>query len=251
MELREATVDDGAGIRDVARDSLRRSYGHVLDEAVIEAAIEEWYDEGLAADLANDDAIYLVADVDGGIAGFAQAYLVGEDAGIGEIAWLHVSPSHRGERVGARLLAETEAALADGGATEFVGRVLAANEEGGAFYEEHGYTETDERTVRVGDESFDERSFVKLPGAEEATTVPLAERTVEGGTTVYVAFDEADRASQAPLYVAYLDENRGERYGWYCGACGSVDIAMDSMGRAECNNCGNTRKPTRWDASYL
>jgi hypothetical protein len=26
---------------------------------------------------------------------------------------------------------------------------------------------------------------------------------------------------------------------------------MDSMGRIVCNNCGNKRKATRWDASYL
>jgi primosomal protein N' len=36
-----------------------------------------------------------------------------------------------------------------------------------------------------------------------------------------------------------------------CSNCESFDIAMDSMERLECNDCGNQKKPTRWDASYL
>jgi hypothetical protein len=26
---------------------------------------------------------------------------------------------------------------------------------------------------------------------------------------------------------------------------------MDSMERLECNDCGNQKKPVRWDAAYL
>jgi len=47
------------------------------------------------------------------------------------------------------------------------------------------------------------------------------------------------------------DEGRSDRYGYYCGNCDRLANAMDSMGRVECNECGNARKPTRWDAAYL
>ncbi|WP_245626069.1 DUF5816 domain-containing protein, partial [Haloparvum sedimenti] len=38
--------------------------------------------------------------------------------------------------------------------------------------------------------------------------------------------------------------------GFYCGNCGSLDTAMDTMGRIECNECGNIRKPEEWDAAH-
>lgn len=252
MDVREATLDDVEAIRAVARASLSASYGSVLSEDVIDAAVREWYAEDVDDELADEDARYLVVE-DDGVAGFSQSYVVGEGEGIGEIAWLHVDPERRDSGLGSRLLTETERRLVDAGATKFVGRVLAANEDGAAFYDAHGYEEGDEREVRVGDEQFVERTFVKFPGTEGDTEggLGLAERPLPDGRAAYVAYDEGDRASKGPLYAVYLDADRERRYGWYCSACGGYNVAMDSMGRAECSDCGNRRKPTRWDASYL
>ncbi len=76
--------------------------------------------------------------------------------------------------------------------------------------------------------------------------------TVDGpdGGTLHVATDEGDRGSKAPFYVAYRDGERQRRYGWICGECWSLDAAMDTMGRIECGECGNQRKPTEWDAAH-
>jgi len=71
------------------------------------------------------------------------------------------------------------------------------------------------------------------------------------GETVYVSYGEAARGTRAPFYTTYKSEDRHDRYAWFCGNCDSIDNAMDAMGRIECNNCGNRRKATRWDASYL
>jgi hypothetical protein len=30
-----------------------------------------------------------------------------------------------------------------------------------------------------------------------------------------------------------------------------MDVAVDTMGRIECNDCGNVSKATRWDAAYM
>jgi len=254
MQVREATAEDAEGIRSVARASLSASYGAVLTEDVIEAAVQEWYAEDFDQDLADERSVYLVADdEDDGVVGFSQSYLVGEDAEIGEIAWLHVAPEARGEGVGSQLFTETERALHEAGATTLVGRVLAANKAGVEFYDSSGYEPGDDREVRVGDETFVERTFLKLSDAEgeDVTEIGLDRRQLPDGRAVYVAYDEADRASRGPLYAVYLDDERDRRYGWYCSACGSFDVAMDSMGRAQCAECGNERKPTRWDASYL
>lgn len=250
MEIREATTDDIDSIRQVARDSLMESYSHALDESVIDESVDEWYGETLADEFARDDAVYLVADDDGTVVGFSQSYLRGKEGTTGEINWLHVSPSARGEGLGARLLTRTEEELVDRGATRLTGKVLTVNKGGAEFYEGHGYEEGDTRKIDLGAESFKERTYLKFPGAEGEPQAPLDPRQIDD-TTVYVAFDESDRGSVAPLYVAYLDENRTERYGYFCGHCESFEVSMDAMGRVVCNDCGNKRRPSRWDASYL
>jgi hypothetical protein len=68
--------------------------------------------------------------------------------------------------------------------------------------------------------------------------------------TVYVATDEGERGDKGPFLVAYRSEDRERTYGYWCTNCETFDNAMDSMGRIECNVCGNFRKPTEWDAAH-
>ncbi|WP_129115009.1 GNAT family N-acetyltransferase [Halegenticoccus tardaugens] len=255
MDVREASPDDAGGIRKVARESLVASYSHALDEEVIEDAVGRWYGDDLEAEFDDPTALFVVVVEDGEVLAFSQSYLGGRDGDVGEINWLHVDPAHRERGLGVRLLERTEEELVDRGATRFRGMVLAANEEGAAFYELNDYEDADAREIEIGGETYTERIFEKWPGGEagqaESTAVPLDERTLDDGTTVYVAYDEGDRASLAPMYAVYLDDGREERYGYLCGSCESFDTAMDAMGRIECNDCGNRRKATRWDAAYL
>ena len=76
-----------------------------------------------------------------------------------------------------------------------------------------------------------------------------AVRTADG--TGYAAYNERADGSVAPFYVVYADSDRSERYGYICGSCGSLGVAMDSMGRLDCNDCENSRKAAEWDAAYL
>lgn len=78
----------------------------------------------------------------------------------------------------------------------------------------------------------------------------MDEVTTPDGQQVYVARNEGDRGSKAPFFVAYLSRDRSRKYGWACGHCESLDTAMDTMGRITCNECGNLRKPTEWDAAH-
>ncbi|TYL37151.1 GNAT family acetyltransferase [Natronococcus pandeyae] len=75
-------------------------------------------------------------------------------------------------------------------------------------------------------------------------------RSTEDGNTVYVSTTDGDRGSKGPFLVAYETPDAERRYGWYCTNCESFDNAMDSMGRIQCNQCGNFRKPTEWDAAH-
>ena len=78
----------------------------------------------------------------------------------------------------------------------------------------------------------------------------LEPKTTPDGDTVFVASDEGDRGSKGAFLVAYASRDRDRRYGWWCTSCDTLDNAMDSMGRIECNVCGNFRKPTEWDAAH-
>lgn len=250
MELRAATQSDLDGIRTVATESLAASYAHALDEELRQRAVDAWYgEEGLAADITDDDMVVMLAVDDGDVVGFAQAYVVEKPETLGRIDWLHVHPDARGSGVGDQLLKAIESALLERGATRLEGRVLEANPDGMRFYESYGYEPAGERQLTLDDDELAERTFVKVPeGAHEATL--LEPRELDDGRSVFVAYDESDRGSTAPFYVTYLDENREERFGWFCGNCEGFDVNMDSMGSVECDSCGNKRKPTRWDATY-
>lgn len=78
----------------------------------------------------------------------------------------------------------------------------------------------------------------------------MEERADPDGNTLYVAHDEGDRGSKGPFFVVYAAADRTRKYGWACGNCESLETAMDSMGRVVCNDCGNLRKPTEWDAAH-
>lgn len=252
MVLREATEEDIEGIREVAKASLLASYGHAVDEEIIDEAVERWYDaEELKRELNDTNAIFFVALEDGDIAGFAQSYVVERRETVGEIDWLHVAPDHRGGGVGSDLLAEIEQALLERGVERIEGRVLEANAAGTGFYDARGFDQTGETTVDIGGEEFVEEIYTKFPEGSTPSQVLLEQRVTEDGTTLYIAYDEEERASVGPFFRVYLDRDREDAYGWYCGACESFDTAMDAMGRIECSDCGNRKKATRWDAAYL
>ena len=70
------------------------------------------------------------------------------------------------------------------------------------------------------------------------------------GETLFVATAERKRGSKAPFQVVYVDADRETRWGFRCENCGSLDTAVDSMGRIECNRCRNLHKAEEWDAAH-
>ena len=84
----------------------------------------------------------------------------------------------------------------------------------------------------------------------EHVSAGMESQTTESGRTVFVDELDAEVGSKGPFYAVYLSADRKERYGYLCSACGTLDNAMDTMGRIVCNECGNTRKPDEWDAAH-
>lgn len=246
MEFREATPGDGDGIREVAEASLHASYDDILGEETVDRAVEELYDrDDLNEDVESDALEFVVAVEDDELVGFAQVHRRDEQA-EGRIQWLHVHPDHRGHEIGEQLLEHTQDVLHVRGIERISGEVLADNIDGNEFYRENGFVLQDQRTVNVGGRYVAENVYADV-AAEPADFEPV--ETPEG--TMFVDFTDSDRGKLAPFYPIYRSEDGTRRYGWHCGNCGTVNNAMDSMGRIECNECGNVRKADRWDAAYL
>lgn len=241
MQVREATRDDADAIRSIARSSMEASYS--LSPQAIDSAIEHWYGAGAVDEMFDDEAmVVLVAETADGVVAFSESQLVDDR---GDILWLHVNPDYRGEGIGERLFERTHGVLDDRGATLLRGRVLADNAEGNAFYEQEGLRLAAEGKVEIDGEDYVENIYIE----PEPTELELV--TGPEGRELYVDLDEFDRGSRGPFHTVYSDGDREDRYGYYCGNCGTLVTAMDSMGRMECDECGNLRKPTRWDAAYL
>ncbi|MDL5361463.1 GNAT family N-acetyltransferase [Halalkalicoccus sp. NIPERK01] len=253
MEIRDATREDVDAIREVARQSLQTSYAHFLESETIDDAVEQWYGDGRLEELISDEAddVYIpVLEVDGEIVAFAQCYLVEFPERVGEIHWLHVDPDHRGEGYGSRLYDHARETFEADGIDRFKGFVFAENEPGNEFYERRGYESAYTHTQEIAGEEYTENVWVDIPEGEQYRRA-VEPHENEEGETLYVAYREASVGSRGAFHVSYLDEDLERRYGWFCSVCESFDNAMDPSGRVVCNECGNVRKATRWDAAYL
>jgi len=251
MDVRQGNISDADDIERVARASLTESYTGFLDEETIETALSTWYGhDALESRLTGSEETFVVVSVDDSVVAFSQSSLVGQSPAAGEIRWLHVHPDYRGRGIAADLLSRTEEVLVGQGADLLVGLVLEDNDAGRAFYERQGFDPAGERPVEIGAETFTEYTYEY--GKDDAVPTGAGERvaTVDG-EEVTVVVEEANRGRLAPFHPAYRSEGRETPYTWFCGNCESFDTAMDAMGRLECNECGNTRKPARWDAAYL
>ena len=251
MEIREATAEDGDAIRTIARDSMEASYS--LSPRAIEGALTQWYDdEAMSRKLDEDDTLVLVAESEGEVRGFSESDLVSE-GGNGDVLWLHIDPAYRGAGIGAELFEQTREALFEMGAGQLRTKVIEDNAEGNDFYEDFGFERVGTDEVEIDAESYIENIYLQADTAEtDSITEPSGPVTTPDGREMYVNEEQVERGSNGPFFTAYTDPEFGEenKYGYFCANCETLDNAMDAMGRVECNECGNRRKATRWDATY-
>lgn len=250
ISIREATAVDDDAIRRIARRSMNQSYSSFLAETEIDKAIDRWYGTETFEDLVSDpNTIFLTAVKNETIVGFSQSHLVDTPAGMtGEIHWLHVDPDHRENGIGTSLLNNTRAILEDHDVDRINGLVLSDYEAGNVFYEENGLIYVESRPIEIGGEPFEENVYSDVSPAGEDREPQIESYTTADGETLYLNYEESEIGRDGPFFAAYTTRELGDRYGWFCSNCGSVDVAMDTMGRIVCNQCGNRHKATRWDA---
>jgi len=250
MEIREFRPDDARHIQQVARESLNESYSPAIDGETIDDLIEQWYADHALEKVVSDESSLLVVAANDEISGYAEGEILGGETVVGDIHWIHVRPDTRGEGIGVQLLGELVNKMEGEGASVIRGRVIEANEDGVAFFEEHDFEHRSTRTVDIEGAEFDEFVYRKRVGEDASEEVV---GTFEGpdGQKLYIDYVAGETGVEAPLYPTYTDSDMEQQYGWFCSNCGSGETVMDSAGRIECTNCGNTRAATRWDGSYL
>lgn len=157
MNVREAERGDIGDIRRVAHESWEADYPEIMTRETIDESVDEWYSvKRLEEGIDSSDALLLVAESDGGVVGFSHSVWTDEE---GDILRLYVTPEHRRAGVGTLLLERTRDELLDHGVDRIVAMVLAANDEGNAFYEAFGFERVDEGETIIGGEAYPENVY--------------------------------------------------------------------------------------------
>lgn len=143
--IRDATIDDVAGIARVRVETWRAAYGGLVPQEILDRMdvdretarrMEHWDD--MHADARRHD---LVAVVDGEVVGWAMCGPARDDhaPATGEVYAIYAHASRWSRGVGQALLAELELRLiADGHASAYLWR-LVGNDRAEHFYEAHGW----------------------------------------------------------------------------------------------------------------
>ncbi|WP_158055537.1 GNAT family N-acetyltransferase [Halorussus halophilus] len=166
MNVRPATQDDIDHVQSVARAAWKKTYENIVPENVIEEAVADWYGTAtLSGIVESDQQVMLVAEDDEEIVGFAHG--VTDDARDdpskkeGDILRLYVHPDHWNEGAGTALLDAIEDELEAQGSQELHAMVLADNEIGNDFYEDHGFRKEREADTKLGRETRKENVYVR------------------------------------------------------------------------------------------
>lgn len=137
VSVRDATVDDSLAISAIGRTAMPVQFAGLVDAEVVDAVATQTYEPSAVADCilecsAADDAVFLVAEVDGEVVGYLHF-----DAfdGEPELHRIYIDARHRSRGVGAALVGELHARLQP---ETYILLVVNGNDGAVRFYERHG-----------------------------------------------------------------------------------------------------------------
>lgn len=141
--VRDATAEDAAGIAHVRTRTWQAAYVHVFPAEQLATLTREtgldWWRRAIAEPFPHMHT--LVAEVEGGVAGFASLGAAREEPEpeTGELFAIYVLPEASGGGVGRALMAETLARLRAEGFAEAILWVIEDNQRTRRFYELAGW----------------------------------------------------------------------------------------------------------------
>ena len=150
---RQATLDDVERMKQLGVQGWETTYSNFVHDHNRRTYLngDFWSLERLREVVADPDAINLVAEQNGTIAGFINTEKL-ED-GRYEITRLYVDSAARGSGVGSRLIELTFEELKRRGVNEVLVNAFGDNHAGRRFYERHGFELIEDTWTTVGDQT--------------------------------------------------------------------------------------------------
>ena len=137
VHVRSAKVFDIAPIQSVARESWAAAYDGIIPEAVQKEALERWYrSDALRESIESKDSIFLVAEREGVIAGFAHFTM---DQDVADLGRIYVMPGDQRRGIGRHLMTSGLQQLQLRGVRSLSVRVEQQNAQARRFYESGGF----------------------------------------------------------------------------------------------------------------
>ncbi len=169
MILREATAADIPAISRLATDSFVAKFGPLYSAADLATFLDESLSEpAIAAELANPDRIYRLAEGDGVLLGYCKIGLScgfpehARGARVMELKQLYTAPEATGQGIGGALMDWAMDQFAQRDADEVQISVYAENHGAHRFYERYGFAKVADITFKVGDQLDPEFLFAQM-----------------------------------------------------------------------------------------
>lgn len=159
VTVRAAASEDVPAILRIAERGWNAAYDGLLSQETIDSAMTEWYDPATTRkQIEHEDVTYFVAENNGRILGYASGG-PSEEGTAATLGAIYVDPDHWGNGIGTVLLEAFEDFCRRRGYDTIQYQVLAKNDVGTSFYQNHGYGVIDERETDLFDETVREYVF--------------------------------------------------------------------------------------------
>jgi len=142
LKVRDAAPDDAHAISRIGRASMPRQFAGLVDAEVVDAVATQTYEPAAVAGCiarcdGAEDAVFLVAEVEGAVVGYLHFDCFGDDP---ELHRIYIDERFRSRGVGAALVAELHARLEP---ETYILLVVRGNDGAVRFYERHGLVQED------------------------------------------------------------------------------------------------------------
>ena len=142
LTVRDANIHDAAAVSRIGRRSMPVQFAGLVDAVVVAAVASQTYEPAaVAACIADcteaEDAVFLVAEMDGVVIGYLHFDCFGEQP---ELHRIYIDERFRSQGVGAALVDQLHARLRP---ETYILLVVRGNDGAVRFYERHGLVEED------------------------------------------------------------------------------------------------------------
>ncbi len=169
LTLRPATRADIPALSQLATDSFIAKFGHLYSAENLNAFLAESLSEpAIAAELANPDRVYRLAERGGALVGYCKIGLIcgfpdhARGSRVMELKQLYTAPDATGGGIGKALMDWAMEQFAARGADEVQISVYAHNDGAHRFYRRYGFDKVADITFRVGDHIDPEFLFARM-----------------------------------------------------------------------------------------